>query len=164
MEDLQMHRRPSPLKIAGLALVALFAVAAPLAPLCHRAAAEEKVKKTELNSEMEDIDEAMKKLKRTLRKADQNAESLKLIAEVEQKMILGKSMTPLKTEKIPEADRAKFVAAYRKEMAGTIIDLLQMEQAVLDGDNSKAVEIWKSINDRSDKAHDQFMQKDEKKK
>src|SRR5258708_7476597 len=159
-----MPRRPNPLKLAGLALVALFAVAAPLAPLCHRAAAEEKVKKTVLNSEMEDIDESMKKLKRTLRKADQNAESLKLIADVQQKMVASKSMTPLKAQKIPEADRAKFVAAYRKEMAGVIIDLCQMEQAVLDGDNPKAVEIWKAINDRSDKAHDQFMQKDEKKK
>lgn len=139
----------------------------PLAPLVRRAAADEpkkaEVKKSELHSSMEDVDDAMKKLRRTIRKPDQNAESLKLVSEIQTLMVAGKAMVPTKTEKLPEADRAKFVAEYRKEMAGVIIQLCNLETALLDGDNAKAQEIYKAITEREDKDHDQFMQKEEKK-
>ena len=151
--------------VATAAILAL-----PLSTLSRCAFAEEakkaevKVQKSELNSEMEDMDEAMKKLRRSIRKAEQNEASLKLLAEIQQKAVSSKGMIPTKTAKVPEADRAKFVLAYRREMAAVIIDLCQMEQALLDGDNAKAQEIYKAIGTREDKDHDQFMQKDEKKK
>jgi hypothetical protein len=149
-----------------LTLAALVAFALPLAPRLARVAraADEKVKKSELNDRMEDMDESFKKLKRTVRKADQNEESLKLINELQAKAVECKAMIPQKAAKVPEADRAKFVLAYRKEMAALIMDFCKMEQAILDGDNAKAVDIWKEANERQDKDHDQFMQKDEKKK
>ncbi len=152
-------------------IVAAAAISAlPLTTLNRRAAAEEpkktevKVQKSELNNEMEDMDEAMKKLRRSIRKAEQNEASLKLLTEIQLKAVSSKAMIPTKTAKMPEADRIKFVMAYRKEMAAVIIDLCQMEQALLDGDNAKAQEIYKAIGEREDKDHDQFMQKDEKKK
>jgi hypothetical protein len=159
------------LKNTLLVLATATAFAMPLASLSHRAladdakkGAEEKVKKSELNNEMEDMDEAMKKLRRSVRKAEQNEASLKLLQEIQTKAVACKDMVPTRAAKVPEADRAKFVTAYRKEMAAVLIDLLQMEQALLDGDNSKAQEIYKAIGEREDKDHDQFMQKDEKKK
>ena len=151
--------------VATAAILAL-----PLTTLNRRAGAEEpkktevKVQKSELNNEMEDMDEAMKKLRRSIRKVEQNEASLKLLTEIQLKAVNSKAMIPTKTAKMPEADRAKFVLAYRKEMAAVIIDLCQMEQALLDGDNAKAQEIYKAIGEREDKDHDQFMQKDEKKK
>ena len=154
-------------KQVTLALAAMSLLSLPLAPLVRRAVAEEpkkaEVKKSELHSSMEDIDEAMKKLRRTIRKPDQNAESLKLISDIQTMMVAGKAMVPTKTEKLPEADRAKFVADYRKEMAGVIVQLCNLETAILDGDNAKAQEIYKAITEREDKDHDQFMQKEEKK-
>jgi hypothetical protein len=129
--------------------------------LAHRAHAE--VKKSELNNTMEDMDESWKKLKRTLRKPDQNAESLKLLADMQAKSVTCKGMIPTKAEKIPEAERAKFVNAYRKEMVALLVDLCNIEQAILDGDNAKAVDLYKATNERQDKDHDQFMQKDKNK-
>lgn len=147
------------------ASTALFSASVPRhASAAEPKTAEVKVQKSELNSEMEDMDEAMKKLRRSIRKADQNEASLKILAEIQAKAVSSKGMIPTKTAKLPEADRAKFVTAYRKEMAAVIIDLCQMEQALLDGDNAKAQEIYKAIGEREDKDHDQFMQKDEKKK
>ena len=128
------------------------------------ARAEEKVKKSELSNTMEDMDEVFKKLKRTIRKAESNKESLKLITELQEKSLVCKGMTPSKAEKVPEADREKFVAAYRKEMAGVIVDLCTMEQAILDGDNAKAQEVYKALVEREDKGHDNFMPKKEEKK
>ena len=48
-------------------------------------------------------------------------------------------------------------------MAGTLINFCELEQAILDSDNAKAVEIYKGITDREDKDHDQFKEKDEEK-
>ena len=156
-------------KNALLMLAAAASLALPLNSLTRRAMAEEpkkeeKVQKSELNNTMEDMDEVFKKLRRSIRKAEQNEASLKLIQELQTKAVSCKDMVPTKAAKVPEADRAKFVVAYRKEMAAVIIDLLQMEQALLDGDNAKAQEIYKAIGEREDKDHDQFMQKEEKKK
>jgi hypothetical protein len=162
-----------PMKITHLILCTLVtAFVLPLAPLCHRAAAdepkkdepkkEEKVTKSELNNTMEDMDEVFKKLRRSIRKADQNEASLKMIQDMQAKCVACKELIPTKAAKVPEADRAKFVTAYRKEMAAVIIDLCQLEQALLDGNNPKAMEIFKSIGEREDKDHDQFMQKEEK--
>ena len=130
----------------------------------HAAAEEKKVKKSELNNHMEDIDEMMKKLRRTIRKPESNEESLKLLTDIETQMVASKALIPTKAEKVPEADRAKFVMAYRKEMARVIGVFCQMEEALLDGDNKKAQELYKEITTAEDKDHDQFMQKDEKKK
>jgi hypothetical protein len=152
-----------------ISVILLAAPALPLAPLCHRASAadepkkEDKVKKSELNNEMEEMDETFKKLRRSIRKADQNEASLKLIQDLQTRAIASKEMIPTKAAKVPEADRAKFVTAYRKEMAAVIIDFCHVEQALLDGDNAKAQELYKAIAEREDKDHDQFMQKDEKK-
>ena len=154
-------------RVLILATAALLAL--PLTSITRRALAEEpkkevKVQKSELNNTMEDMDEVFKKLRRSIRKTEQNDASLKLIQELQTKTLACKDLTPTKAAKVPEADRAKFVLAYRKEMTAVLIDLLQMEQALLDGDNAKAQEIYKAIGEREDKDHDQFMQKDEKKK
>ena len=150
-------------KALSIAIVLAFFAAMTLCKV-QIARAEEKVKKSELNNTMEEMDDAMKKLKRTIRKAESNKESLKLISEIQKQSLLCKEMTPTKTEKLPEADREKFVKAYRKEMAGVIIDLCTMEQAILDGDNAKAQETYKALVEREDKGHDQFMPKKEDKK
>jgi hypothetical protein len=150
----QRSLKPLLLPFAACAILML-----PL--LAQRAHAE--VKKSELNNTMEDMDESWKKLKRTLRKPDQNAESLKLLADMQAKSLTCKGMIPTKAEKVPEADRAKFITAYRKEMTNLLIDLCNIEQAILDGDNAKAVDLYKATNERQDKDHDQFMQKDKDK-
>ncbi len=154
-----------------LVVAAASSLALPLATFTRRAmaadappAAEKKVQKSELHSEMEDMDDDFKKLKRTVRKAEQNAESLKLISAIQARAVKSKEMIPTKAQKLPDAERAKFVAAYRKEMAAVLIDFCQMEQAILDGDNTKAQDIYKAVVEREDKDHDVYMQKEEKKK
>src|SRR5438309_1667924 len=122
----------------SLVLVASIALLAVSSTSIRRALADEakktEVKKSELRNQMEDMDDDFKKLKRTVRKAEQNEQSLKLLTAIQQRMVACKEMTPERAAKIPEADRAKFLANYRKEMAGVIIDFCQVEQAILDGD------------------------------
>jgi flagellar biosynthesis component FlhA len=161
---------PSRIQRTAVCLLTACMLAMPSAMLLTRPAAahaapeEKKVKKSELNNHMEDIDDMMKKLRRSIRKPENNEESLKTIADIEQLMVTCKSLTPTKAEKVPEAERAKFVTAYRKQMANVLGIFCQMEAALCDGDNKKAQELYKTITTEEDKDHDQFMQKDEKKK
>ncbi len=148
--------------------VAAFAMTLPTPRIMQAAdapppAAKEGKEKTELHHRMKEMDDAMKKLRRTLKSADTNADSLDLIAKIEQLAVTCKSMTPSKAATLPEADRPKFIASYRKEMAGLLTEVCKMESAVLDGDNAKAQEIFANLKEMEDKGHDKFNEDDEKK-
>src|SRR4051794_21417377 len=83
----------------GLPLAMRPARAADAAP------AAKEGKKTELNDRMEEMDESLKKLRRTIRVADQNKESLELIAKIQQGALACKGMVPAKAATVPEAER-----------------------------------------------------------
>ena len=111
---------------------------------------------TELAKQMEIIDEGLKKLRRSLRKPDTNKESLETISQVQAAAVASKALTPAKAAKLPDAERQKFVAAYRKDMAAMIVQLLNMEIAVLEGNNDKAMEIHKKMKDIEDEGHKKY--------
>ena len=82
---------------------------------------------------MEVIDEAMKKLRRTLRKPESNKESLELIDKVEKAAAKSKDLVPALAAKKPEADRPKFVENYKKDMDAFIKSVGEMKAAVKAG-------------------------------
>ena len=143
-------------------LLALALLSAPVALLSRGARGEEKKAKTELDKKMEVMDEGMKKLKRTLRKADQNPQSLKVIAEVTDAASAARDLTPAKAASLPEADRKKFIDDYRKGMTHLIETMDQMKKAVTDGDNKKAMELHKLLKQQEEDGHDAFMESDDK--
>jgi hypothetical protein len=145
-------------------LPAVRAADAPTPPAVAATGEPGKVKKSELHEHMESIEEAMKKLRRTIRKSDGSAETLELISHIEQEALVCKGMVPSRAATLPEAERAKFLSAYRKDMAGFITQVLQMESAVIDGDADKAVTIYKGLKTVEDDSHDKYMQPDEKEK
>ena len=147
----------------GTLLIAAL-LAAPMSLLfCSTArAAEEEKKKSELHKKMELIDEGMKKLKRTLRKSDQNETSLKVIGEIMELATVCRDMTPSHAEKLKDADRKKFVDEYRASMTKLIDTMELMKKAVAAGDNDKAKELRTTLKDMEDDGHDKFMESDER--
>jgi soluble cytochrome b562 len=141
-------------------MAALFA--APISLLSPAARGEEKVKKSELSKKMEVIDDGMKKLKTSLRKPAENPTSLKTIGEVIEAATACREMTPTKASKLPEADRKKFVDAYREGMTKLIDTMGQMKTALEAGDNDKAKALHKALKDQEDEGHDKFMDDDQK--
>jgi soluble cytochrome b562 len=121
---------------------------------------EKKVKDldTELAKQMEVIDESMKKLRRTLRKAESNKESLELIEKVEHAAAKSKDLVPALAAKKPEADRAKFVENYKKDMDTFIKSVGEMKAAVQAGQNDKAQEVYKTLKTQEDKGHDKYTE------
>jgi hypothetical protein len=142
----------------------MIAVAAGSWPLIFspRAGAEEKKQKTELNKQMEVIDEGMKKLKRALRKPDQNAVSLQLITKIEEAAVACKGMTPSRATTLPSDQIPSFVVDYRKQMIALVESMCKMESALLDGDNKKAQAVYKELKTQEDDGHDKFMPADDK--
>jgi len=154
--------------VAAVVLSALAGVPAGLnvvraAAPAPAAAQEEKEKKvadldTELSKQMEVIDSGMKKLRRSLRKPESNKESLETIEKVHAAAVKSKDMTPAMAAKIPEAQRAEWVAGYKKAMEATIKTIEEMRDAVKDGKNDKAQEIYKTIKTQEDKGHEKYTE------
>ena len=111
---------------------------------------------TELAKQMETIEDSIKKLRRTLRKAESNPESLKLIEAMEKAAAKSKDLIPAKAEKVPEADRAKFVEAYKKDMDAFIKSVGEMKAAVKDGKNDTALEVYKTLKTQEEKGHEKY--------
>ena len=113
---------------------------------------------TELAKQMEVIDEAIKKLRRTLRKAESNTESLDWIDKMEKAAVKSKDLAPALAAKMPEAKRAEFVDKYKKDMEVFIKSVGEMKAAVKDGKNDKAQEIYKALKDQEDKGHEKYTE------
>jgi len=113
---------------------------------------------TPLAKQMEIIEDGMKKLRRTLRKPESNAESIELIEKVEKAAKASKDLVPARAEKVPEAERAKFVEAYKKDMETTIKTLGEMKAAVKESKNDKAQELYKTIKTQEDKGHEKYTE------
>ncbi|HZL35089.1 MAG TPA: cytochrome b562 [Tepidisphaeraceae bacterium] len=147
-------------RVVSLLLIAAFLAA----PLCFTGGvrAEEKKKKTELNKKMEVMDEGMKKLKRTLRRPADDAQSLKVIAQVIEAATAARDMVPAKAASMPQADRKKFIDEYQKGMTQLIATMGQMKDAVTAGDNKKAMALHKSLKTQEEDGHDKFMESDDK--
>src|SRR5215213_5047647 len=99
-----------------LAVMLSAMVGAPAGMQFARAAAQDdkdsKEKKvvdldTELAKQMEVIDSGVKKLRRSLRKAESNKDSLETIEKVHAAAVKAKDMTPAMAAKVPEAKRAE---------------------------------------------------------
>ena len=113
---------------------------------------------TQLAKQMEVIDESLKKLRRTLRKPDSNPDSLVLIEKLEKACIASKDLVPAMAEKVPEAERAKWVEAYKKDMDATIKTVGEMKAAVKANNNDKANELYKTLKQQEEKGHEKYTE------
>jgi hypothetical protein len=140
-------------KNVAFLLLAGLLMSAPLAVRPARAAED-----TELSKHMEQMKEAQKNLRKSIKDPAQNKASLDALTKFQEHTVASKALVPAKAAKLPEAEKAKFVAAYRKEMAGLLTHLAQIETAVLDNDNAKAEELFKGLKKVEDDGHEKFSE------
>jgi hypothetical protein len=150
--------------IAAVMLAALVGAPAGVGVNLARAAAQDDKEKkvadldTELAKQMEVIDSGMKKLRRSLRKPESNKESLETIEKVHAAAVKSKDMIPAMAAKQPEAKRAEWVAAYKKDMEAMIKTVEEMRDAVKDNKNDKAQELHASLKKQEDKGHEKYTE------
>jgi len=93
---------------------------------------------TELGEHMDRLSGAFRKLRRQAGDPAHNAASLELLAEMRDAAQAAAKLVPAKAADLPEADRAKFTAAYRKQMEKLLAQVSAIEATFKAGDNPAA--------------------------
>ena len=105
---------------------------------------------------MLELQSALKKLRRSVRKQEQESDSLAHLQVIQRTALITKDLVPAMTADVPEADRAAFVKAYRREMLVLLQKCIACEIAVLDGDTDAANALYKEIAAMEDSGHERF--------
>ena len=111
-----------------------------------------------LGEHMHLIEEAVRGLRRSLRKAEDNSTSLELLVVLQNAALICKGEAPAMAANMPEAERAAFVQAYRVEMISMLEASLATERAVLAGDLDAAKEHFALIRESEDPGHERFTE------
>jgi len=114
--------------------------------------------RSELGRHMLVIEEELGRLRRALRDERERPQALLHIVAIERAALAAKDEAPLMAATRPEAARAAFVAAYRKEMIVLLSRLLALETAVLDGDGEAAKLLFEEIREMEDSGHERFTE------
>lgn len=127
--------------------------------------AQEKAAKTEteLETKMDDLNAAYRKLGRQINDASKNADSLKQVAIIKEAANAALKLEPAKKKEIPAADQAKFVAAYQTKMKSFIGNIDKLEASLKAGKNAEAAELLKALKHDQEEGHKEFR-KDKKAK
>ncbi len=134
----------------------LFVAAVALCPLLSVSPQDDET--TELDQQMEVVEAAVGRLRRSVRDPDKRAESLALVVEAETAALACKGHTPSMAAALPEGERDAFVAAYRLEAAKLLRGLLDVEIALLNGDDEAAKTALQIVRDMEEPAHERFTE------
>lgn len=93
---------------------------------------------TELGEHMDRMSGAFRKLRRQAGDPAHNAASLELVSEMREAAGAAEKLVPAKASDLPEAERVKFTAAYRKQMGRLLAQLKDIAAAFEAGDNAAA--------------------------
>jgi cytochrome c556 len=111
---------------------------------------------TDIEKAMHQIGKAFRQLRKQVADPALNASSLELAATIKAGATEARKHTPLKTEDVPEAERAVFVVKFREKMGEFISTVDQLEDALKAGKNDEAVRLSKALDDLQKSDHKDF--------
>ncbi len=117
---------------------------------------------TELGEHMDNMGDAFKKLRKQVADPAQNASSLQLVDTMRKESLISAKLTPAKTQDLPEAERAKFVADYQEHMKKLLGMLDQLKAALKANDNATAEKLVKDLGAFQRESHHQFRKPEKK--
>jgi soluble cytochrome b562 len=137
----------------------LSALVAALLALPVARAADTKDGHTALESQMEKMNAAWRKLRARGQLDDpaKNAASLESVAVIRAAAAASLDATPSLAEKKPAAERARFVADYRAAMKAFIANLDRFAAALKANNNDEAKRIFAALAQAQREAHQQFQ-------
>ncbi len=115
---------------------------------------------TQLEQYMEDINRGMRKLRRAVTDPEANAESIQDVRAIELLVIKSRNETPKMAADIAEADMAAWMLEYQQGMLEFSAKLLELETALVKGDNEAAGAAYKAVGELKSPAHKKFKAKD----
>jgi hypothetical protein len=115
---------------------------------------------TKLALYMKDINKGLRGLRSSLREPERNAESITAVRELQIVITKSRSEDPARSAEMPEDARAAYVLDYQKMMLDFGMKVMELEAALLEGDNEAAQAVWKDVNSMKSPAHEKFKVKD----
>jgi len=115
-----------------------------------------------MEREMQLIEKPYKQLQRYVKDPKKNEKSLALVTEMQIHTILSKAIVPKVPDSVPADQRAKYISDYRAMMANMVREELDLEDALIEGNQAKAVESMKSLHDIEEQGHEDFRPKSER--
>jgi soluble cytochrome b562 len=143
--------------ILALSLAALF-LALPSAPAEAARQDGDTEEDSPLLKDMEVIQDQLKFLRRNLKKPEENPASLAALQEMQRAAVACKGMSFPMADRAEEEAKAELIKGYKLETIGLIESMLQMERALLAGDNDKARELYKDVKAFEDSGHEKYTE------
>jgi len=146
------------------ALTAVLLVQLTMARAVHQDAQDPEEEVTEeheatpMEEQMERVEDAMRSLRRSVRKPESRADSLAHVQECQEGLVLAKELEPMMLARIPEADKAAFTRDFRLGMVEALEVYLELERALLEERDDDAKELYKKAAGLEDPAHELFTE------
>lgn len=141
----------TPIRLLPLSLLALAIVS--FSPVAHAA-------DSELEKQMKNIGENTKALKQTVGDSARKSESLSAIGHMIRSAENARMLIPKKTAELPEADRARFIADFQKQIDGLIAQFKQIEADLTAGKTDDAKADFAKIGGMKREGHEKFAAKE----
>jgi soluble cytochrome b562 len=111
---------------------------------------------------MEAINRNLRKLTRQYADPAQKASSLEIVATLQKSAEASKTNFPEKAEKMPEDDKAKYIALFTKDMEALSKQLADLKTAIEAGDNDKAKAQLDALNQLKNSSHKELGVKEDR--
>lgn len=118
--------------------------------------AKQEHKETQLESSMDKLSGAFKKLRRQVADPAKNEDSLALLTTIRAAAEESTKYEPAMTADLPADKRAAFVASYKKSMQELLVQVDALEAALKAKDNAKADELVKKLGSMQKQGHKEF--------
>jgi hypothetical protein len=135
------------------ALLLAVAFSTPRAPTQEKHRSEPE---TELSGHMEKIEDTLKQLRKLLKDENARPTALEALLEIQRQTLACKVLVPAQAAKVPEAERAAFVTAYRRTMVDFQMRQLELEAALLDRDADAIKTSFERLRAMEDSSHERF--------
>ena len=109
-----------------------------------------------LHQQMETMGRLYKKLKSQIADSSQNASSLDLVSQMEQATLACKSQIPPKVMRMPTTQQAQAKTDYRQMMVTLFRHELDLEEQLVNGDNTKAAQTVAQMDQTEKDGHKEF--------
>ena len=146
--------------LSSVLVTALAGASAFLAPSSLQETAQH-AHETPLEEHMESIEDAVKRLRRSLRDPANLAGSLELVARMQADTLVCKGLEPRLSAGLPADERAASATAYRRLMVDFLSAQLELEAALLDGDAEATSAAFQRVRDFEEPGHERFTEQEE---
>lgn len=149
-------------KVIGFSLIAAFiGVGFMIVYKPQLVNASEALEQPSLKANMKALNRAYRKVRKQIVDPAQNTSSVQLLQAIQLEVTRGIAIVPNRVSEIPVNEQGRFVLSYKRKMVEFLTILLDIESALLDGDNSLAQQQFGKLYQMKKEGHREFQKQEE---